>query len=241
MNEEDWLLCREPTPMIRHLLVVMRHEERKLRLLACAACRQVWNLLSDSRSRRAVEVAELFADGLTTLKELARARGDALLAAGCGERSAAWSAYWAANTKASGPLWNAFAAAAGASARHAVDAVHSDQAQVWDDSQAQGNRQQADLIREVIGNPFRPAVPLAPWLRWNHGLIPAMARSIYREHAWDQMPILGDALEEAGCTDSLWLDHCRSPINHVRGCWLLDALGAAPTAAAMVAATGETS
>ena len=230
MNEDEWLLCREPTPMIRHLLVVMRQDERKLRLLACAACRQVWDLLSDARSRYAVVVAERFADGQASLKELARARGDALLAAGRGERSAAWAAYWAANTKASGPLWNAFAAAGGASSRHAVGEVTTDQAQVWDESQAEGNRDQVDLIREVVGNPFRPALPQPSWLRWNNGLIPTMARTIYAERAWEQMPILGDALEEAGCTDPQWLDHCRGQHLHVPGCWLLDALGAASVA-----------
>jgi len=236
MNENYWLQCNEPTPMIRYLHSSRPYDERKLRLLACAVCRQVWELLDDLRSRRAVEIAERFADGRASLKELARARGDALLAVGRGARSVAWAAYWAANTKASGPLWHAFAAAVGATARQAVGESHSGSAQVWDESQAEGNREQADLIREVIGNPFRPAVPRPEWLRWNHGVIPAMARSIYVERAWEQMHILGDALEEAGCTETLWLDHCRSGKKHVRGCWLLDALGGAPEGTMTVAA-----
>jgi hypothetical protein len=81
---------------------------------------------------------------------------------------------------------------------------------------------QADLLREIIGNPFSP-VPLVPdWLSANDRVVVALARAIYDERAFERMPILGDALEDAGCDDATILNHCRQLEEHVRGCWLLD-------------------
>jgi hypothetical protein len=224
MNEEDWLQCREPTPMIQYL-VARGTDERKLRLLACACCRQVWDLLRDPHSRRAVEVAERFADGAASAVELGRARANAIKAADSGEGQAAWAAYWATNVKPSGPLWNAFAAAGGAMTRRAAAGFSYDHAAAWDACHAMGNRDQVALVHEVVGNPFRPPQPRPAWLTWGNGTIPAMARAIYEERAFQHLPILGDALEEAGCDDPRWLEHCRDPRGqHVAGCWLLDAL-----------------
>jgi hypothetical protein len=81
---------------------------------------------------------------------------------------------------------------------------------------------QADLLREIFGNPFRPTSIDPAWHTWNGGTIPSLARAIYDEKAFDRLPILGDALEEAGCSDPEILDHCRREGGHVRGCWVLD-------------------
>jgi hypothetical protein len=81
----------------------------------------------------------------------------------------------------------------------------------------------ADLLRDVIGNPFRPPAALDPaWLSWNGGLAVRLARSIYDERDFARLPVLGDALEEAGCTAQDVLAHCRSPGEHARGCWAVD-------------------
>jgi hypothetical protein len=60
------------------------------------------------------------------------------------------------------------------------------------------------------------------WLRWNHGTVSALARHIYEDRAFADLPILADALEDAGCTVAAILDHCRRPCEHVRGCWVVD-------------------
>jgi hypothetical protein len=75
------------------------------------------------------------------------------------------------------------------------------------------------LIREIFPNPFHPHIvdPV-----WSAGVIPGLARSIDDDAGFDRLPILGDALEEAGCTDRAILDHCRGPGPHVRGCWVVD-------------------
>jgi hypothetical protein len=224
MNEEDWLSCTDPTPMLRYLQEDRRPGERKLRLLACACCRQIWDLLPDSRSREAVQVAERYADGRATQRELARARASALKATGPGDRQPAWAAYWAANVKAGGPLWNAFAAAAAAPAGQAAREASFGQRAAWEKVQAASVRGQVALIREVIGNPFRPFAVAHSWRAWHGGLVAHLAEGIYEERTFEDMPVLGDALEEAGCTDEAVLGHCRQARGHVRGCWVLDAL-----------------
>jgi hypothetical protein len=82
----------------------------------------------------------------------------------------------------------------------------------------------ADLLREVVGNPFRPAEIDPRWMAWHDGFITSFAQAIYDERAFERMPILGDALEDAGCTDAALLLHCREPREHTRGCWVLDAV-----------------
>jgi hypothetical protein len=81
-----------------------------------------------------------------------------------------------------------------------------------------------DLIREVLDNPFRPVQIERAWLSWNNDTVPKLAQTLYDERAFDRLPILADALEEAGCTDIAILEHCRGPGPHVRGCWVVDVL-----------------
>jgi hypothetical protein len=60
------------------------------------------------------------------------------------------------------------------------------------------------------------------WLTWNQAALPKISQAIDDERAFDSLPILADALEDAGCNDRDTLDHCRSSSPHVRGCWVLD-------------------
>jgi hypothetical protein len=66
---------------------------------------------------------------------------------------------------------------------------------------------------------FRPADALRAW---QEGTVVRLAQAIYQERAWNRMPILGDALEEATCASAEVLAHCRSGGLHIRACWLLD-------------------
>jgi hypothetical protein len=83
---------------------------------------------------------------------------------------------------------------------------------------------QRQLLREIFGNPFRPTIIAPAWLNWNHHCVVRLAQAIDDEHDFSRMPILADALEEAGCDDATILRHCREPGEHARGCWLLDRL-----------------
>jgi len=78
---------------------------------------------------------------------------------------------------------------------------------------------QSELIRDLFGNPFRPVTILPEWLT---STVVSLATGIYIEKAFDRMPILADALQDAGCDDEQVLGHCRGSGPHTRGCWAVD-------------------
>lgn len=76
------------------------------------------------------------------------------------------------------------------------------------------------MLRDIF-NPFRMAVPDATWLT---DTVLGLARNIAALGTFRRLPILADALEDAGCADVELLDHCRDVGPHVRGCWVIDVL-----------------
>jgi hypothetical protein len=83
---------------------------------------------------------------------------------------------------------------------------------------------QAAVLRDLFGPLlFRPVAIDPAWLAWNGGVVPALARAI-DEGASEQLPVLADALEDAGCTSPDLLGHLRGPGPHFRGCWVIDLL-----------------
>jgi hypothetical protein len=80
---------------------------------------------------------------------------------------------------------------------------------------------QLQTLRCVFGNPFR-RVSIHPG--WRSGDAVAVTEGIYFDRAFDRLPLLADALEEAGCDNQEILDHCRCNGEHVRGCWVVDLL-----------------
>jgi hypothetical protein len=85
---------------------------------------------------------------------------------------------------------------------------------------------QVSLIRDLFGNPFRPALVDPSWLTPD---VLSLARAAYEERSLPagtlepaRLALLADALEEAGCTEADALAHLRGPGPHVRGCWALD-------------------
>ena len=81
---------------------------------------------------------------------------------------------------------------------------------------------QCALLRCLFGNPFRPVSLDPAWLGWNAGTVVKLAQAIYDDRRFGELPVLADALEDAGCTDAAILAHCRGPGEHVRGCWAVD-------------------
>lgn len=83
---------------------------------------------------------------------------------------------------------------------------------------------QADMLRCIVGNPFLAVAIDQGCLAWQDGTVVRLAQAIYDDRAFDQLPILADALEEAACTDEWILSHLRFPGSHVRGCVAVDVL-----------------
>jgi hypothetical protein len=89
-----------------------------------------------------------------------------------------------------------------------------------DDGQFNREREvQSSLLRDIFGNPFRPVAFDSRWLTED---VVGVARGIYEDRAFDRLPLLADALMDAGCDCDNILIHCRSEGPHVRGCWVLD-------------------
>ncbi len=84
----------------------------------------------------------------------------------------------------------------------------------------EGRHRLCALLRDIFGNPFRP-VAFAP--EWRTDTAVALARTMYESREFGAMPILADALQDAGCDNPNILSHCRDAAQvHVRGCWVVD-------------------
>ena len=205
MTEAEWVASTDPEKMLEYLRG--KASERKLRLFACAFGRAV----RDSQHQlgpSTVAVAERYADGLASDQELASERRR-----------------WACSPEESGPV----APSAYDGAWEAVDWLTI--LERWRDDPDSYITVPADavlkrsvlLLRDIFGNPFRPSPPLpAAVLAWNDGTVRRIAEGIYEERAFDRLPILADALLDAGCDGEALIQHCRGDGPHVRGCWAVD-------------------
>jgi hypothetical protein len=229
MLPDDWARCADPEPMLDFLHC--RTSERKLRLFACACCRAVWHLIAQPHCRAAVCVAEQFADGEATLKQLEAAEelaqdcrpvfGDANLAAAWSATRDAYEAAVQCSALAAEFLSHSIGEPAKANGNAAMraGATRAEQEAAWDRYDtavrtaftAERSRQ-ADLLRELAG----PDAAAPPALEWP-GTVLRLAEALYSgaEGAF----ALRDALLEAG--DPELAEHFSAPA-HPKGCWALD-------------------
>lgn len=207
MTEAEWLACTDPVAMLKF---IRKHaSERKVRLLAAACCSSFQRYFNDERSFAAINLAYRLADGDASEAERQTAFHRAYKVAGpddFGYEAAKLAAYTVAKPEQVRrvPLL--------AIKVFGFD-IYTDPRQV-----------ERHLLRCIFGNPFRPLELDPAWLTWNGGTVAKLAQAIYDERRFSDMPILADALEEAGCHDPEILGHCRGPGPHVCGCWLVDAL-----------------
>jgi hypothetical protein len=224
MTESEWLACTNNWHLRRSIRE--RISDRKTKLFEVACCRRIWNLITHEASRNAVEMAERFADGVADVAELERAfqAADAVAGTACADATAAFDAApEGAEVHEFYAAAHALEAAAAVANDSIVNGVDRVAAAATDDYAAE-EVAQADLVRELFGNPYRPVALDSAWLTWNSGTVGRIAQAIYDERTFDRMPVLADALEDAGCMDQAILDHCRQPGEHVRGCWVVDLL-----------------
>jgi hypothetical protein len=226
MTEQEWLTSTHPWGMITFAESVSG--KRKLRLLTCAFCRQVLNPFAPRFADRALTAAEAFADGEIDAAMLARVR-ERLARAFSGASDAADlgtgylmhlmdACMWAFCRPEQETL--AVGKASLAAARAAADVPWPATGELHRGCPAE-LAAQADLGHDIFGNPFRPVGLASAWLTAD---VIALARGMYASRDFSAMPILADALQDAGCDDEEILTHCRKPREHVRGCWVVDLL-----------------
>ncbi|MDB5310243.1 MAG: hypothetical protein JWO38_4445 [Gemmataceae bacterium] len=195
MTEAEWLACTDPEPMLA--LLRDKASRRKWRLIAWTCAELVRSLLPTERWARLLDLAGRLADGAATNEE----RAQAVHAAGrATDRATAVVAY--ATYKDASPA-NAIGALANVKAVNPICDYYL-----------------AGAIRCIFGPlPFRPVSPGPSWLT---SPVVALAEGISADRAYDRLPLLADALQEAGCENDDILAHCREPGAHVRGCWVVD-------------------
>ena len=195
MTEDEWLVSAIPQCMLKALTL----SERKERLCTAGWCRALFayrSWFNIFRWPRQLDAAEAYADGHIDQAALRHARGIG-----------------------SGPH-NLLLRACRASKFSIQDVVDSLSACMGEFGVPPA-KEVCDILRDVAGNPFLPVAREPRWLMSN---VVELAGIIYEEKAFDRLPILADALMDAGCSDEQVLVHCRSEGPHVRGCWVVDLL-----------------
>jgi hypothetical protein len=257
MDEHEWLTSTDPAAMLEALRDPLSPNmrrlgaaagslisPRKLRLFACAVCRAVWDGtpcpkchgegkylygevvhftdycdhcggtgrvggITDPRSRRAVEVAEAFADGAATREEM--------------EQACMAPEIFEVGSFANAPMFLHKEPVCQAVINNVLN--NAGEYRSWPEGSPAA---QADLLRCVVGNPFRPVQ------RWRFApgdgitlatpTVLTLARAAYADRDWGLLPYLADALEESGCTNADLLAHLRGPGPFCRGDWAVDLL-----------------
>jgi hypothetical protein len=209
MTEEQWLTAKDARAMLLHLWPDRTNRRRKLRLFACAVCRQFGDGPYDERGWKAVETDERYADGLANRKKMARARRAAQEAFGVRPTplgpNAAWAA-WAAVRQgrtrklpdchpSDGETWVAATARAAARSGRLTE--------------AEERHFQFALVRDI----FRPLPPLSPpLLAWNDGLVIKLAQAAYE----DRLSLPGNWTTPAlPCSPTPW----KTPAARTPPCW----------------------
>jgi hypothetical protein len=244
MTEAEWLACTNLNRMVSYLRETqVKVSERQLRLFACANCRRIWRLLQHDQTRFAVETAESYSDAMTSESELTAIR---LSIANMDSRLFVYGKERACTTAIEAliiapthfrnifQLVRAADKARNAVADNAIDSEDDrfDTKGSWGRVRAAERKSQCVVLRDIIGNPFRPIKPDPHWLAWNDGAISKVAAAAYDERELpsghldkQRLAVLGDMLEEAGCRDTELLSHLRRPdAAHVRGCFVVDLL-----------------
>jgi hypothetical protein len=211
VTEAVWLAATDPTPMLGYLTHVLRAgrpDGQRDFLLAAAAGRLIWTLFKDERSQLALDWGEAFADDAdfpVPWSEVRRGTDAAYSAPAAVDRTGEeFESALVAVLSVSEEDRTAAGAAFQLHRRHGGDPTLG-----------------PALIRDIFGNPFRRVTADPSW-RTTTAL--ALARGIYAEKAFQRLPILANALQDAGCEDEAVLTHCRGEGPHVRGCWVVDLL-----------------
>jgi hypothetical protein len=203
MTEMEWLTRRDDRVMLEHLASTVTH--RKLRLLSLEIIRKGPEPWDHPRVAQALLLADQVVEGiqperaLTPFQTLVRQALDALSDSNGPTKSHLVAAFYLLEES---PNWRT------------PYVIRN-----WIFGGPETDDVVLGLLRDIFGNPFRP-VSFDP--RWRTADTLGLARGIYEDRAFDRLPLLADALMDAGCADEQVIGHCRSEGAHVRGCWVVD-------------------
>jgi hypothetical protein len=205
VTEAEWLTRADPIPMLEFL----RHRvfERQLRLFACGCCRRLWPILPTA-VKAVVPIVEEDADGQVT-----HAQYSVFVIAHAGQAPEGHARLLRGLAYFPGNVWHPDCMRAVREVALACAAFE------LRSPSARRNAAQADTLRDIFGNPFR-TVAFRP--EWRTDTAVALAEQMYESREFSAMPILADALQDAGCENTDVLAHCREAGPHVRGCWVVD-------------------
>jgi hypothetical protein len=192
---------------------------RRWRLFAVACCRRAMGSAPDTRFEVLAEAAERFADGGISWEEMKAVRRALTavrreLGEEFGPDEAKHSVVNALDCATAKTPYDALGAAQ--KAQYAFAAASRPE---FSAACAMEEQEQLALARDIFGNPFRPIA--FDYSRRTADAL-GVARAAYEDRASDRLPLLADALMDAGCTEEQVIAHCRGPGPHVRGCWVLD-------------------
>jgi hypothetical protein len=211
MTEAEWLTATDPSKVLKFLRD--GPSDRKFRLFAMAACRHSLQCFGHYELDVAIDWADRSVDGtaITELPEDVRGAVEWATTEMCESLNCLGEAVRSMLTA------TVFDSGMAQYAAQAIIEAH--QIADVDSSAANEACKQSVILRDIFGNPFRP-VPFDP--RWRTADVTALARGIYDEREFDRLPLLADALMDAGCDHEDVLAHCRGDGPHVRGCWVVD-------------------
>ncbi|MGF1582715.1 MAG: hypothetical protein ACFCD0_25605 [Gemmataceae bacterium] len=243
LDEMSWETCESPRHLLRYLRTRTSELERwavwfgmggaetislKMRWVILACCEQLAGPSPSRRVQRSLDLAEQYLETPLPTNIVERRKVINQLNGGRGRAvSAIASALTSCSAAGLGMLREASACQAKARIENKSEKETTFQAELITTA-----RVQSDIIRDVFGNPFSPTQEIKNerreevehWLNRNDGTARKLVAAMEDEHHYDQIPILADALEEAGCEDADVLAHCRNGKIHVRGCWVMQLL-----------------
>ena len=214
MTEADWLACDDPGWMDLFLSDRGKVSNRKFRLFGLACVRDVWDgpaarrPASGGRDVRAVRGWPR--DGGGTPGGARRGRRHVRRHRGHHRRP---------RPSRSRPFATGAVVPDGGRSSAGIAAVAAEARSDWGTAWEQAKQLHCRLFRDVFGNPFRPVTLDPSWLTPSVRLL---AEDIYADRAFDRLPILSDALQDAGCENDDILSHCLGGGPHVLGCWVVD-------------------
>ena len=248
MNEQDWLSSTDPTAMLRYVTGTEDGERgnghrlvsaRKLRLFACACCRQVWHLLTDDATCGRCNGKGSYHSSITRDSRIDHPCADC---SGIGRINRSRRAVETAERYADGEATEEERQQASCAALRATEGSPTNAVVAWASlgDTPQGAAQHAvnivagkpalaAILRCIVGNPYKPVRLTTVLVGGNMGLPHArppwltptvlrIAATIYAEQRWDETGVLADALEDAGCSDADLLAHLRGKPYRMR-CW----------------------